>query len=70
MTSINSDFMSQLALRSLGKSSNMMTQAMERLSTGKRINGAADDAAGLGIATKLKAQVSSLNAASRNTSDA
>ena len=45
MTSINSDFMSQLALRSLGKSSNMMTQAMERLSTGKRINSAADDAA-------------------------
>jgi len=70
MTSINSDFMSQLALRSLGKSSQMMTQAMERLSTGKRINSAADDAAGLGIATKLKAQVSSLNAAGRNTSDA
>ena len=45
MTSINSDFMSQLALRSLGNSSNMMTQAMERLSTGKRINSAADDAA-------------------------
>ena len=43
---------------------------MERLSTGKRINSASDDAAGLGIATKLKAQVSSLNAASRNTSDA
>ena len=43
--------MSQLALRSLGQSSNMMTQAMERLSTGKRINSAADDAAGLGIST-------------------
>ena len=66
MTSINSDFMSQLALRSLGKSSNMMTQAMERLSTGKRINSASDDAAGLGIATKLKAQVSSLNSLSGN----
>ena len=70
MTSINSDFMSQLALRSLGQSSSMMTQAMERLSTGKRINSAADDAAGLGIATKLKAQVNSLNAAGRNASDA
>ena len=70
MTSINSDFMSQLALRSLGQSSNMMTQAMERLSTGKRINGAADDAAGLGIATKLRAQVNSLEAAGRNASDA
>ena len=62
--------MSQLALRSLGNSSNMMTQAMERLSTGKRVNSAADDAAGLGIATKLKAQVNSLNAASRNATDA
>ena len=70
MTSINSDFMSQLALRSLGNSSNMMTQAMERLSTGKRINSASDDAAGLGIATKLKAQVNSLNAATRNATDA
>ena len=62
--------MSQLALRSLGQSSNMMTQAMERLSTGKRINSAADDAAGLGIATKLRAQVNSLEAAGRNASDA
>ena len=70
MTSINSDFMSQLALRSLGNSSNMMTQAMERLSTGKRVNSAADDAAGLGIATKLRAQVNSLNAATRNATDA
>ena len=70
MTSINSDFMSQLALRSLNNSSSMMTEAMERLSTGKRVNSAADDAAGLGIATKLKAQVNSLNAASRNATDA
>ena len=70
MTSINSDFMSQLALRSLGNSSNMMTQAMERLSTGKRVNSASDDAAGLGIATKLRAQVNSLNAATRNATDA
>jgi len=62
--------MSQLALRSLGNSSNMMTQAMERLSTGKRVNSAADDAAGLGIATKLRAQVNSLNAATRNATDA
>ena len=61
--------MSQLALRSLGQASNMMTQAMERLSTGKRINSAADDAAGLGIATKLRAHIS-LEAAGRNASDA
>ena len=70
MTSINSDFMSQLALRSLGNSSNMMTQAMERLSTGKRINSAADDAAGLAVASKLSSQITGLGQAVRNGNDA
>ena len=48
----------------------MMTQAMERLSTGKKGNSAADDAAGLSIATKLRAQVNSLEICGRNASDA
>ncbi len=43
---------------------------MERLSTGKRINAAGDDAAGLSISSKLRAQVDSLNAAVKNSSDA
>ena len=43
---------------------------MERLSTGKRINAAGDDAAGLSISSKLRAQVDSLNAAIKNSSDA
>ena len=47
-----------------------MKIAMERLSTGKRINAAGDDAAGLSISSKLRAQVDSLNAAIKNSSDA
>jgi flagellin len=43
---------------------------MERLSSGKRINGAKDDAAGMTVVTRMKAQISSLNQAVRNTNDA
>jgi flagellin len=46
-----------------------LQQAMERLSTGKRINSAKDDAAGLAIATKMTAEIRGLNAASRNAND-
>jgi len=42
---------------------------MERLSSGKRINSAKDDAAGLAIATKMTAQIRGLSAASRNAND-
>jgi flagellin len=47
-----------------------MGTAMERLSTGKRINSAADDAAGLAIASRMASQVKGLEQAARNTSDA
>jgi len=70
MTSINSDQMSSMVLASLNKSNSQMKIAMERLSTGKRINAAGDDAAGLSISSKLRAQVDSLNAAVKNSSDA
>ena len=70
MTSINSDQMSSMVLASLNKSNSQMKMAMERLSTGKRINAAGDDAAGLSISSKLRAQVDSLNAAVKNSSDA
>jgi len=46
-----------------------MSTAMERLSTGKRINSAADDAAGLAIASRMSSQVKGLEQASRNTLD-
>jgi len=42
---------------------------MERLSSGKRINGAKDDAAGMSVVTRMKAQISSLNQAVRNAND-
>jgi flagellin len=59
-----------MVLASLNKSNSEMKIAMERLSTGKRINAAGDDAAGLSISSKLRAQVDSLNAAIKNSSDA
>ena len=59
-----------MVLASLNKSNSEMKVAMERLSTGKRINAAGDDAAGLSISSKLRAQVDSLNAAIKNSSDA
>ncbi|HEX5537704.1 MAG TPA: flagellin, partial [Sphingobium sp.] len=49
--------------------SNQLQASMERLSSGKRINSAKDDAAGLAIATKMTAQIKGLNAAARNAND-
>jgi flagellin len=47
-----------------------MNEAMERLSTGKRINNAGDDAAGLAIASKMTSQIEGLQQAARNAGDA
>jgi flagellin len=46
-----------------------MSQTMERLSTGSRINSASDDAAGLAIASKMTSQINGLNMAIRNAND-
>ncbi len=54
----------------LSKSSNEVSQAMQRLSSGLRINSAADDAAGYAISQGLTAQVNGLQQASQNVSDA
>jgi flagellin len=66
---INSNIASVTAQRHLTESRLEMEQAMERLSSGKRINSAMDDAAGLTIAHSLDAKVSSLNMAARNAND-
>jgi len=58
---------SQAALKSTDRS---MSVAMQQLSTGKRINSARDDAAGLSIATRMTHQIRSLNQAVRNAGDA
>ncbi|MBM4192533.1 MAG: flagellin FliC [Gammaproteobacteria bacterium] len=47
-----------------------LEKAMERLASGKRINSAADDAAGMAVAAKMRADIRSLNQAVRNTNDA
>ncbi len=54
----------------LSKSSNAVSEAMKRLSSGLRINSAADDAAGYAISQGLTAQVNGLQQASQNVSDA
>ncbi|MBO5353735.1 MAG: hypothetical protein J6A77_10605 [Lachnospiraceae bacterium] len=53
----------------LGKNSANMERSLERLSSGYRINCAADDAAGMAISQKMKTQIAGLNQASRNASD-
>lgn len=53
----------------LGKNNTAMEKSLERLSSGYRINRAADDAAGLAISQKMKTQIAGLNQASRNASD-
>ena len=58
------------AHRQLVGSSDKMAKAMERLSSGYRINRAADDAAGLAISEKLRAQIGGLQQAQRNAQDA
>jgi len=55
--------------RMLSRSSNASSKVLERLSSGKRINRAADDAAGMAISEKMKAQVNGLKIASRNALD-
>jgi len=58
------------AQRSLMASSKELQSAMERLSTGKKINSAADDAAGFAIAESMTAQVRGLSMAAKNANDA
>jgi len=57
------------AQRHTNQTGNKMSQAMQRLSSGFRINSAQDDAAGLGISERLKSQVRGMAQASRNASD-
>ena len=70
MTVINTNTSSMVARDAIQRNDRAMATAMERLSTGSRINTAKDDAAGLAIAERMKSQVSGLNMASRNANDA
>jgi len=66
---INTNIPALNAWRNLGITGNMMSKSLEKLSSGYRINRAADDAAGLAISEKMKAQISGLRQASRNAQD-
>lgn len=66
---INTNVASINAQNQLGKSQNLGDQALQRLSSGLRINSAKDDAAGLAIATKFDAQIRGLTVAQRNAND-
>ncbi|MBW1252896.1 flagellin N-terminal helical domain-containing protein [Pantoea allii] len=68
--SIFTNASSMASVNALNKSNSMLSTAMERLGTGKRINSAADDAAGLQIATRLQGQTNGMDVAQRNISDA
>jgi len=67
---VNTNIPSISAARILANNRAGLEKAMERLSSGKRINSASDDAAGMAVAAKLRADMRSLNQAVRNTNDA
>ena len=67
---VNTNVASMNAQRSLHTSARELSTAMERLSTGRKINSAADDAAGFAIAESMTAQIRGLSMAAKNASDA
>ena len=66
---INTNIASLNAQRNLDKSQSANQQALQRLSSGLRINSAKDDAAGLAISTRFTSQIKGLNVAVRNAGD-
>ena len=66
---INTNIPSLNAQRNLGKSQAALATAMQRLSSGLRINSAKDDAAGLAISDRMTSQIRGLNQATRNSND-
>lgn len=67
---VNSNLMSLNAQRNLNGTQSAMQVALQRLSSGLRINSAKDDAAGLAISERFTAQIRGLNQAARNSADA
>ncbi len=70
MISINASSTSLVAQNNLSNTQDMLNDNMLQLSTGKRINSAADDAAGLQITNRMETQISGLDQAQRNANDA
>ena len=70
MSVINTNMSALVATNAIIANDRAQEVAMERLSTGLRINSASDDAAGLAISSRMEAEVSGLNMATRNANDA
>ena len=70
MTVINTNSAALLTANSININERNMTKTMERLSTGQRINSAADDAAGLAISNRMTSQIRGLEQAGRNANNA
>ena len=66
---VNTNIGSLVAANHARSTQNDLEQAMERLSSGKRVNGAADDAAGVSISSRMTAQIRGLNQSVRNAND-
>ncbi len=70
MNSINTNMSALSAQRNMTEQAKLLDEAAQRLSSGLRINSAADDAAGSAIASKMESQIRSLGMALRNSNDA
>lgn len=70
MMRINTNIVSQRTQENLRINQEKLSKSMNRLSSGKRINSSADDAAGLAVATRMEVKSSGLGIASRNSADA
>ncbi len=68
--SVNTNLAAITSARNVGRLTAQLEQSMERLSSGLRINKAADDAAGMGIAARMRGTLSGLEQAERNSQDA
>lgn len=70
MAVVNTNISASIAQNALDKNERSMNTGMERLSTGKRINGAKDDAAGLAISSRMTSQIRGLEVGMKNAGDA
>ena len=70
MSVVNTNIAASVAQSALARNERALGTAMEQLSTGKKINGAGDDAAGLAISTRMTSQIRGLEAAVSNANDA
>ena len=70
MAVVNTNANASIAQNALARNERAMNTAMERLSTGQRINSASDDAAGLAISSRMTSQIRGLETGIRNAADA